>query len=90
MTCFSISAFILIFPFPFCGQHNTAPLYLYSYLSTIPYILGRQEYLGHTALGKTIRENFKMKQRRKATEDELLFFPNTHEAIIDQDTWDMA
>ena len=35
MTCFSISAFILIFPFPFCGQHNTAPLYLYSYLSTI-------------------------------------------------------
>ena len=36
MTCFSISAFILIFPFPFCGQHNTAPLYLYSYLSTIP------------------------------------------------------
>ena len=39
---------------------------------------------------KTVCENFKTKKRRKATEDELLIFPNTHEPIIDQATWDMA
>ena len=58
--------------------------------TAISHILDHQEYLGHTVLGKTICENFKTKKRRKATEDELLIFPNTHEAIIDQDTWDMA
>ena len=58
--------------------------------TTIGYILDRQEYLGHTVLGKTICENFKTKQRRAATPDELMIFPNTHEAIIDQDTWDIA
>ena len=58
--------------------------------TAVAYILDRQEYLGHTILGKTIRDNFKSKKRRKATADELLFFPDTHEAIIDQDTWDMA
>ena len=51
---------------------------------------GRQEYLGHTVLGKSICENFKTKQRRAATADELMIFPNTHEAIVDQDTWDIA
>ena len=50
----------------------------------------RQEYLGHTVLGKSICENFKTKQRRAATPDELMIFPDTHEAIIDQDTWDIA
>ena len=43
--------------------------------------------MGHTVLGKTVRENFKSKKRRKATPDELMIFPNTHEAIIDEETW---
>lgn len=58
--------------------------------TTVGYILDRQEYLGHTVLGKSICENFKTKQRRAATPDELMIFPDTHEAIIDQDTWDIA
>lgn len=58
--------------------------------NTVITIIERKEYLGHTVLGKTISENFKTKKRRKATEDELLFFPDTHEPIIDQETWDMA
>lgn len=41
-------------------------------------------------LDKSICENFKTKQRRAATPDELMIFPDTHEAIIDQDTWDIA
>ena len=58
--------------------------------TTIGYILDRQEYLGHTVLGKSICENFKTKQRRAAAPDELMIFPDTHEAIIDPDTWNMA
>ena len=58
--------------------------------TTVGYILDRQEYLGHTVLGKSICENFKTKQRRAETPDELMIFPDTHEAIIDQDTWDIA
>jgi hypothetical protein len=53
--------------------------------NTIGHILDRQEYLGHTVLGKSICENFKTKQRRAATPEELMIFPDTHEAIIDQD-----
>lgn len=47
--------------------------------TAVGYILDKQEYMGHTVLGKTVRENFKSKKRRKATPDELMIFPNTHE-----------
>ena len=52
--------------------------------------MNRREYLGHTVLGKTTRDNFKTKRKRIANEDELLVFYNTHEAIIDQETYDKA
>lgn len=58
--------------------------------TTVGHILDRQEYLGHTVMGKSICEKFKTKQRRAATADELMIFPNTHEAIVDQDTWNIA
>lgn len=72
-----------------CRHKNVADPCRWS-VTTVGYILDRQEYLGHTVLGKSICENFKTKQRRAATPDELLIFPDTHEAIIDQDTWDIA
>ena len=55
--------------------------------TAIGYILDKQEYTGCTVLGKTIRDNFKSKKRRKAKPEELMIFPNTHEAIIDEETW---
>ena len=58
--------------------------------TTLTYVLDRQEYLGHTVLCKSIRENFKLKKRRAATPEERIVFKNTHEAIIDQETWDKA
>ena len=58
--------------------------------TTVGYILNRREYLGNTVLGKTTRDNFKTKRKRIANEDELLVFYNTHEAIIDQETYDKA
>lgn len=76
-----------------CNQVSRMHEYFDPYFwnrSTVISILERQEYLGHTVLGKTITENFKTKKRRKAKPEELLFFPNTHEAIIDQETWDLA
>lgn len=72
-----------------CRNKDYADPYRWS-ATTVGYILDRQEYLGHTVLGKSICENFKTKQRRPATADELMIFPDTHEAIIDQDTWDIA
>ena len=72
-----------------CRHKEIADPYRWN-ATTIGYILDRQEYLGHTVLGKSICENFKTKQRRAATPAELMIFPDTHEAIIDQDTWDIA
>lgn len=72
-----------------CRHHSYHDPYAWTGVS-VGYILNRQEYLGHTVLGKTICENFRTKKRRKATPDELMIFPNTHEPIIDQDTWDLA
>ena len=56
--------------------------------TTVGQILNRQEYLGHTVLRKTVSTSFKMDKRRKATEDEMLIFYNTHEPIISQELWD--
>lgn len=72
-----------------CRHKDIADPYRWS-ANTVAMILDRQEYLGHTVLGKSICENFKTKQRRPATADELMIFPDTHEAIIDQDSWDIA
>lgn len=72
-----------------CRHKEIADPYRWN-ATTVGYILDRQEYLGHTVLGKSVCENFKTKQRRAATADELMIFPDTHEAIIDQDTWDIA
>lgn len=58
--------------------------------TAVAYILEKQEYMGHTVLGKTICENFKTKKRRKATPDELIIFENTHEAIVDEEAWHLA
>lgn len=58
--------------------------------ASVRYILERREYLGHTVLRKTISTNFKTGERRKATDDELLIFENTHEPIISQELWDKA
>lgn len=70
-------------------EHRYSDPYFWSN-NTISGILDCREYLGHTILGKTVCENFKTKKRRPATPDELMFFPDTHEAIIDQETWDTA
>lgn len=73
------------------NQHSKDYASPYAWSTTaVCYILEKQEYMGHTVLGKTVLENFKTKKRRKARPDELMIFPNTHEAIIDEETWNTA
>ena len=55
--------------------------------STVVHILKNREYLGHTCNFKT-RKHFKDKKSRYVDESEWTIFENTHEAIIDQDTFD--
>lgn len=58
--------------------------------TTVGYILEKQEYMGHTVLGKTICVDYKTKKRRKAKPEELIIFKNTHKSIIDEETWKNA
>ena len=55
--------------------------------STIVNILKKREYLGHTINFKT-RKHFKDKKSHYVDESEWTIFENTHEAIIDQETFD--
>ena len=57
--------------------------------STIVNILKKREYLGHTINFKT-RKHFKDKKSHYVSEDEWTIFENTHEAIIDQQTFDLT
>lgn len=57
--------------------------------STIVNILKKREYLGHTINFKT-RKHFKDKKSYYVSEDEWMIFENTHEAIIDQQTFDLV
>ena len=55
--------------------------------SAIVQILKKREYLGHTVNLKT-RKHFKDKKSHYVDESEWTIFENTHEAIIDQETFD--
>ena len=55
--------------------------------SAIVQILKKREYLGHTVNFKT-RKHFKDKKSHYVDESEWTIFENTHEAIIDQETFD--
>ena len=57
--------------------------------STICNILEKREYLGHTINFKT-RKHFKDKKSHYVPENEWTIFENTHEAIIDQQTFDLV
>ena len=57
--------------------------------SSVVEILKKREYLGHTVNFKT-RKHFKDKKSHYVPEDEWTIFENTHEAIIDQQTFDLV
>ena len=58
--------------------------------STVVHMLSRQEYLGHTVNFKTYRKSYKNKKQMHNDPSEWQIFENTHEAIIDQETFDIV
>ncbi|WP_033116527.1 recombinase family protein [Intestinimonas butyriciproducens] len=50
-------------------------------------ILERPEYQGHTVNFKTYKQSYKSKKTCYNPEENWLVFENTHEAIVDADTW---
>jgi len=54
---------------------------------TISGILEKQEYLGHTVNFKTRRQSYKTKKKLENPREEWKIFENTHEAIIDEETF---
>lgn len=56
--------------------------------ATVSDILSRREYLGHTINCKTYTKSYKNHKIYQNNPEKWLIFENTHEAIIDQDTFD--
>jgi DNA invertase Pin-like site-specific DNA recombinase len=54
---------------------------------TVGSILKKQEYLGHTLNFKSKKDSYKDKKNKYVPESEWLIFHDTHEAIIDQETF---
>ena len=57
---------------------------------TVANILENEVYLGHTVNMKTTNLSYKNKKRIDRPESEHIRFENTHEALIDQQTWDIV
>ena len=56
--------------------------------STVSGILERMEYCGHTVNFKTHRQSYKIKKTIENPPDQWKIFRNTHEAIVDEETFD--
>ena len=57
---------------------------------TLSAILRREEYLGHTVNLRTRTKSYKDKRKVDNSKEDWLVFKNTHEAIIDQETFDIV
>lgn len=51
-------------------------------------ILVKMEYLGHTVNFKTFKKSYKSKVKILNNREDWMIFNNTHEAIIDEGTWE--
>jgi len=55
---------------------------------TVCVILARLEYVGHTVNFRTSKKSYKDKKVQTNAKEDWKIFPDTHEAIIDQETFD--
>nr|WP_217933814.1 DUF4368 domain-containing protein [Enterocloster clostridioformis] len=58
--------------------------------NTIADILAKPEYMGHTVNFRSYKPSYKDKKMIKRPPEEWLIFENTHEAIVDPETWKLA
>ena len=59
------------------------------YGNTVSTMLERPEYMGHTVNFRSSKKSYRDKRVKNAPEDWLVF-ENTHEAIVDPETWQLA
>ena len=73
-----------------CRHPRPHPNCIYNWPDKTLYdILTRKEYLGHTITGKSYKVSYKSKKTKKNPEEKQYFFPNTHEPLIDEETFDL-
>ena len=53
-------------------------------------ILSKPEYMGHTVNFRSHKESYKDKTSVPNPQEEWLIFEDTHEAIVDKETWELA
>ena len=75
---------------PISSSPNVETLPYFWTRETISAILGREEYLGHTVNLRTRTKSYKDKRKVDNPKEDWLIFKNTHEAIIDQETFDIV
>ena len=56
----------------------------------VAHILSKPEYMGHTVNFRTHKQSYKDRTAIKISQEEWLIFENTHEAIVDKETWELA
>ncbi|MFS9252880.1 recombinase family protein [Streptococcus infantis] len=75
---------------PISSSSNVETLPYFWTRETLSAILGREEYLGHTVNLRTRKKSYKDKRKVDNPKEDWLIFKNTHEAIIDQETFDIV
>jgi len=67
------------------------PAHCYEWNSSmVARILSKPEYAGHTVNFRYEKESYKLKKQTKRDPEDWVIFRDTHEAIVDQETWDTA
>ena len=75
---------------PISSSSNVETLPYFWIRETLSAILSREEYLGHTVNLRTRTKSYKDKRKVDNPKEDWLIFKNTHEAIIDQETFDIV
>ena len=75
---------------PISSSSNVETLPYFWTRETLSAILGREEYLGHTVNLRTRKKSYKDKRKVDNSKEDWLVFKNTHEEIIDQETFDIV
>ena len=75
---------------PISASSNVESLPYFWTRETLSNILGREEYIGHTVNLRTRKKSYKDKRKLDNPKEAWLIFRNTHEAIIDQETFDIV
>jgi len=58
--------------------------------TSIGHMIAKPEYMGHTVNFRTYKDSYKDKSSKENPKENWAIFENTHEAIVDPDTWDTA